>query len=353
MGLIRNLLSEGNDVICIAPTDGYSDRLVQEGCTFIHVPMEARSVNPFKDLALTRRLYKIYKQVRPDVILQYTIKPNIYGTLAARTLKIPVINNVCGLGSAFIRGGLVTNIVNLLYKTAFLFAGKVFFQNPDDYELFVSKGITSTDKSEILPGSGINTRLFNMAIKDKNDQFTFLMISRLIKDKGVLEYLNAAEMLKKKDNSVKIQLLGAIDEHATHGISREVLESYVRSGVIEYLGTTDDVRPFIQNADCIVLPSYREGTPRTLLEASAMGKPIIATNTPGCNQIVKKDLNGILVEVKNADSLLHGMTEMKSTPHELRTKWGSNGRKLVEDQFDETIVIEKYKKGIKELTQSF
>ena len=355
MGLIRALMEEGHEMVCIAPTDVYSDKIMEEGCRLIPFKMDSRGVNPMKDLALFFELRKIYKEIKPDIILHYTIKPNIYGTLAARSLKIPVINNVCGLGSSFIRGGIISSIVKQLYKFSFKYAQKVFFQNEDDIDLFTSQQVVDSVISETIPGSGINTMHFkpkDTEIKDRNDHFTFLMISRIIIDKGVYEYIEAARKLKTEAPAVKFQILGQIDNHSTHGIAPEIIQKWIDDGVIEYLGTADDVRPYISGSDCVVLPSYREGTPRSLLEASGMAKPVISTNTAGCRQVVEDNISGLLCEPKSAESLFRKMKEMIELPIEKRAQMGSNGRQKIMNEYDENLVITKYSNSIQEIAAS-
>ena len=199
LGLIKALLAEGHEVLAIAPADEYSGKLIQAGCQFEEVKMDSRGANPIKDIALTYELFRIYKRQSPDVILQYTIKPNIYGTFAATILRIPVINNVCGLGTAFLNKNLVSKIAISMYKLAFRFPKLVFFQNDDDKAFFLKSKIIKKTNTDVLPGSGININEFVPQDKTyKEAPFTFLLISRLIHDKGILEYINAIKMLKIK-----------------------------------------------------------------------------------------------------------------------------------------------------------
>jgi glycosyltransferase involved in cell wall biosynthesis len=288
-------------------------------------------------------LYWIYKKVRPDVILHYTIKPNIYGTIAASLLGIPVINNVCGLGTMFLKDNLVSRIAITLYRIAFRFPKKIFFQNEDDKKLFIKKGIVSKKICGLLPGSGINAKHFTPSRKTQSSQtFTFLLISRLIYDKGIVEYIKAIETLKKDGVPAKFQILGQIDEEHKRGIPAEKIQNWIEQNQIEYLGTTDDVRSYIEKADCIVLPSYREGTPKTLLEAASMSKPIVATNVPGCNNVVRNGKNGYLCKLKDASDLAFKMKLMYSQDDQTRNEMGRYSREYVKKKFDEKIVINKY-----------
>lgn len=350
-GLVESFLSNGHEVFTIAPHDKYSAKLASMGCKHYDVKMDSRGVNPVKDFLLTMELRSIYKQIKPDIVLHYTIKPNIYGTIAASTLNIPVINNVCGLGTVFLDKSLASNIAILLYKLAFRFPKKIFFQNNDDLTLFKEKKIVKSNNCEILPGSGIDLSRFKPSKKRNSSEFTFLLISRLIYDKGILEYIEAIDQLRAKGIDAKFQILGAIDEKHRRGIPERIVNEWINENKIEYLGTTDDVRSFIDASDCIVLPSYREGTPKTLLEAASMGKPLIATNVPGCNNIVVDNHNGYLCKLRNAKDLADKMEMLtKLTPDKIAIM-GQNSRSEVEKRFDEKIVIDKYHKSIELLTK--
>ncbi|MTI19842.1 glycosyltransferase family 1 protein, partial [Fulvivirga sp. RKSG066] len=311
MGLIKALQANNHEVIVIAPEDEYTPKLVEAGCTFYKVKMDSRGANPIKDFALIFELYSIYKKAKPDIVLQYTIKPNIYGTFAASLLKIPAVNNVCGLGTVFLQKNLVSRIALMLYKVAFKFPKKVFFQNKFDEQLFINNELVNKNITDVLPGSGIDSNKFlPQARSKKNKKFTFLLISRLIHDKGIIEYIDAIKRLKSEGVDADFQLLGGKDVEHKRGISEETINSWLESNIVEYLGKTDDVRTYLNDADCIVLPSYREGTPRTLLEAASSEKPIVATDVPGCNNVVENNYNGLLCELKSADDLADKMKQM-------------------------------------------
>jgi glycosyltransferase involved in cell wall biosynthesis len=342
MNLIRSLHGEGYEIHTIAPNDDYTHQLTEAGCTHHPLKMDSRGANPVKDFALILELYSIYRKVKPDVILHYTIKPNVYGSIAAAFLKIPVVNNVCGLGTVFLKNDLISAMAMVLYKISFRFPKKVFFQNPDDLNLFLEKRLVSKNTVDLLPGSGIDLQKFKPQLFHRNQQFMFLLISRLITDKGVLEYIDAVKKLKAEGVEARFQILGAKDPEHKRGIKNEIINDWITSGTIEYLGTTSDVRQFIQKADCIVLPSYREGTPRTLLEAASSSKPIIATNVPGCNQVVEDKFNGLLCKLKDANDLADKMRNMTQLSNEELLTMGSNGRLKMEREFDESIVINKY-----------
>jgi glycosyltransferase involved in cell wall biosynthesis len=342
MNFIHALQADGHEIHTIAPVDSYTNKLKEAGCIHHKVRMDSRGANPLKDFALIVELGWIYNKVKPDIILHYTIKPNVYGTLAATILKIPVINNVCGLGTVFLKKNITSAIAIGLYRLSFRFAQKVFFQNPEDKELFISKKLVTEKAADLVQGSGIDTDHFSASNFTRNDQFTFLLISRLITDKGILEYISAIKKLKEKGRPFKFQLLGAADPKHSRGIQESIIKGWIDSNIVEYLGTTDDVRPFINSADCIVLPSYREGTPRTLLEAASSAKPIIATDVPGCHQVVQHGFNGFLCKLKDVDDLATKMEDMEQLSDQSLKLFGENGREKVKVSYNEKLVIDKY-----------
>jgi len=342
MSFIKSLLADGHEVHTVAPVDDYTNRLVEAGCIHHNVRMDSRGANPILDFGLIIEFWSIYRRLKPDVILHYTIKPNIYGTLAASILKIPVINNVCGLGTVFLKKGLVSLVAIRLYRWAFRYPKKVFFQNADDKQLFLERKLVPPAIADLIPGSGVDLRRFAPAPSGKNENFTFLLISRLITDKGILEFIEAVKQLKAKGFKGKFQILGPKDPEHKRGIKLTTIDQWIHDGVVEYLGTTDDVRQFINKADCIVLPSYREGTPRTLLEAASCGKPIVATDVPGCHHVVVDKYNGLLCKMKDADDLAEKMQTMAGLDQTVLKQMGTNGRKKMELEFSEDLVINKY-----------
>lgn len=346
MSLVRTLLTQGHEVHTIAPRDEFTSLLQAEGCIHHNIRMDSRGANPIKDSALIAELFLVYRRIKPDIILHYTIKPNVYGTLAAAMLRIPVINNVCGLGTVFLKDNLVSVIAILLYRIAFRFAHKVFFQNPEDLKLFVTKKMVRPEAVDLVPGSGIDLKAFQPIPYRRNSRFTFLLISRLITDKGVLDYIEAVKSLKKSGFDARFQVLGAMDPEHKRGIKVETVREWIKSETIEYLGTTRDVRTFIRNADCIVLPSYREGTPRTLLEAASSAKPIIATDVPGCNHVVVDRHNGLLCRMKDSEDLARKMRELASCEDDTLEQFGRNGRLKMEAEYDESLVINKYLRAL-------
>ena len=349
MGLIGALQQAGHEIHTIAPEDEFSSKLTNTGCIFHKVRMDSRGANPIKDLALTAELFFLYRRIRPDIILHYTIKPNIYGTFAAALLGLPMINNVCGLGTVFLQKGLVSKVAKIMYKLAFRFPKKVFFQNSEDRDLFIQSNLIQDNLTDVIPGSGIDLEKFRPQGFQRNQQFTFLLISRLIKDKGIFEYIEAIKQLKKEGIDARFQLLGAKDPEHKRGIPVEVIDDWIEEELVEYMGTAHDVRPLIQQADCVVLPSYREGTPRTLLEAASMGKAIVATNVPGCRNVVKHQYNGLLCNLQDAADLAQKMANMQSLDEQQIQTFGKNGRDMMEQRFGESKVIEAYLGSIHEI----
>ena len=286
--LVQALLAEGHQVVILAPRDEYSERLEEMGAQVVDLPMKMNT-NPFTDLLLLLRFRKRLAELKPDVYLGYTAKPNIYGTLAAASLGIPVVNNIAGLGAAFISDGLVTRIVKWLYRVALSRSSLVLFQNPDDAELFASEAIVTDNRTGLLPGSGVDLDAFTFAPMPPRDgrKFRFLLIARMLWDKGIGEFVEAARRIQQERDDVEFVLLGnaAIDNPAA--ISAATLDEWQREGVVSYLGFRNDVRAEIVASDCVVLPSsYREGTPRVLLEAAASGRPVVTTDAVGCREAV-------------------------------------------------------------------
>jgi glycosyltransferase involved in cell wall biosynthesis len=349
-GLIRALVAEGYEVVAVAPHDEYAPRLAALGCRFVPLPMDNQGTHPGRDLLLLWRFVRMLRRERPAVFLGYTVKPNVYGSLAAHALGIPVVNNIAGLGAVFIRDSLVTRVVRGLYQLALGRSKRVFFQNDEDLRLFVEGGLVRPEVTGRVPGSGIDLSRFVPApLPAAGARVRFLLIARMLWDKGVGEYVAAARTLRQRYPDAEFCLLGFLDVQNPAAISREQMDEWVAEGVVNYLGVSDDVREQIAQADCVVLPSYREGTPRTLLEAAAMARPLIATDAVGCREVVEDGVNGYLCRVKDADDLADRMERMIKLSHEERTAMGLRGREKVEREFDERFVIDAYLKAIKDV----
>ena len=356
LGLLKALQKEGYKIVAIAPRDDYSEKLEALGFEYHNININNKGTNPLEDAKLVYAFYKLYKEIAPDVLLQYTIKPNIYGSMAAGMLGIPVISNISGLGTVFLNDGLSSKIARFLYKVALKVPKKVFYQNAHDRELFIESNLVKEEKTDLLPGSGIDTEKFKPLedpVKESAKPLRFLFIARLVKDKGLVEYVDAARQLMRKtpltinhQPSTECAILGAFYPGNPTAISEDEMKVWEEEGSVKYLGTSDDVRSVIAEADCIVLPSYREGLSRVLLEAASMAKPIITSNVPGCREVVEDGVNGYLCEVKDADSLAEQMEKMILLSDEEHREMGRRGREKVMKEFDEKIVIEKYREAI-------
>jgi glycosyltransferase involved in cell wall biosynthesis len=342
-GLIRELQQAGYRVVALSPDDGHAPRLAELGVEHVPLAMDSAGVSPLRDLGLLLRYWRALRRIRPDAFLGYTAKPNVYGSLAAHSLGIKVVNNVSGLGTAFIKRGLLTRIVKLLYRLAFRRSATVFFQNPEDLDLFVRERIVRADKAALLPGSGVDLSLFAPQPKPAGESgFAFILVARLLWDKGVGEYVEAARALRRTHPEARLRLLGFVDVANRTAVPRADVDRWVAEGTIDYLGAADDVRPFIAAADCVVLPSYREGLPRVLLEAAAMARPLIASDAPGCRHVVEEGVNGFLCAVRDAGSLADAMRRMIALPPERRAAMGAAARARIEREFDERIVAARY-----------
>lgn len=350
-GLMKALINEGYNVYAIAPQDNYSAQLADLGVEFVPVKMAPKGQNPWQDYRLTRTLKTIYRDLKLDFVLQYTIKPNIYGALAARSLPTKVINNVSGLGTTFIRDNWLTKIVKNLYRKSFKYADHVFFQNPEDQVLFTQAHLVSVHKTSLLPGSGINTQQFKFQPQEPSETIKFLMPARLLIDKGIMEYIDAARRMKQTyGDSVQFISCGKAENNPQLGLSDRQMEQYSEEGIVHYLGHVDHVLLLIAEVDVIVLPSYREGTPRCLLEAASVGRFMITTDVPGCREVVVHGESGLLARAKETDSLYHCMQDyMKMSVGERKTLV-LNARKRAEDKFEESIVVAEYLKKIKQLS---
>ena len=350
LNLARFLKSKDFDVIFILPFDNKYVELIQIEFVCYNLYIDAKGINPKDDLKTIISLYKIYKKINPDIVLNFTIKPNIYSSLVCRFLNISVISNITGLGTVFIKESFITKIAKILYKTALSKNEKVYFQNNDDKNLFVKLNLVKDFKTDLLPGSGVDLKKFLPKQKKiESNKIIFLMVSRLLKDKGIYELIDAIKLLNEKYLNFEVQLLGSIGVENNTAIKEYELKEWIDGKLITYLGTTDNVQDVIVNCDCVILPSYREGTPRSLLEAAAMEKPIITTNTVGCKEVVDDNINGFLCEVKSSIDLAEKMAKIISLSEEERKKMGDLGRKKIIENYDENIVLKKYYHSIKEI----
>lgn len=338
--LIRDLVSLGEEVIACAPQ--YHQETIKElhkiGVQFKQIKLNVTGLNPFVDMVSFFQLVILFRKLKPDILFAYTIKPVLYGSLAGGLLKTPKIYSmITGLGFAFGKDSLKQRIIgkigNLLYKIALKFNDVVFFQNPDDYTEFKINGLLAQDtNSKIINGSGVDLDYYGLEPNNIKNGNTFLMIARLLKDKGIVEYVEAARKIRKEFPKTKFNLLGYFYD-SPNGITRSQINSWVEEGVINYLGEAGDVRPFIKECTVYVLPSYREGTPRSVLEAMAIGRPIITTDVPGCRETVIEGENGFLVKARNVDSLAEAMLRLCFND-DLIIKMGLKSRQIAEEKYD-------------------
>lgn len=355
LGLIRFLVENNYDVVCVADTDNFSllseMKLSEIKARFIKVSISRKGLNPLNDIRYFINILKIYKTEKPDIVINYTIKPVMYGSVAAYILKIPSFAVITGLGFVFIKNSILARFVRLSYKVCLKLPRRVFFLNEDDHELFLNFNLVNLNKCVILPGEGINTSFFSPVPKKVMGTFSFILIARLLWDKGVGEYIKAIEILNKKQDlrNVKYLLLGYIDENNPSGIEKSLINKWHKSKIINYLGTVEDTRNVLQNVDCIVLPSYREGVPRTLMEAASMEKPIIASNCAGCKDVVDNNINGFLCGIGDPQDLAEKMLKMYQLSDLERFFMGKRGREKMIQQFEDKIVFEIYLRALNEV----
>jgi glycosyltransferase involved in cell wall biosynthesis len=349
-GLVRALRASGYEPVAIAPRDQAAERiLAQWQVRFLPVRIARSGLNPVTDARLLADYLHLLRRLRPAAYLGFTIKPNVYGSLAAGWLNIPVLPTVCGLGTAFIRRGLLQRIVRRMYRIAFRRRPILFFQNDDDRAFFLERGIVRSGQARVVPGFGIDLDRFSAA-PNPHGPPVFLLIGRLLRDKGVIEFVEAARLLRPTLPAARFQLLGPIDESNRTSVGRAQLDAWVREEVVEYLGATNDVRPFIAASTAVVLPSYREGLPQTLLEAGAMARPSVATDVPGCRDIIVPGETGLLCAPRNAAALADALRQIASMPDDERLAMGQAARVRVEAEFSEPAAMGYYMKAMDQLT---
>jgi len=345
---IRRLLAEGFRVVCLSPKDHYSQKLIDDlGCEWLPLHMNNQGSNPLKDAGLILQFWRYYRQLKPVAALHFTVKNNVYGTWAARASGVPAINNVSGLGTAFIRRGFVSAIVRLLYKTSQPLAHRVFCQNEEDLEHLVAAKLVAREHLELLPGSGVDLERFNPALREKHSgPFRFLYAGRMLADKGLLELMKAVAVLNSQGIQCSLWLSGFPDVENVSAISQAQLLQWANEPGVEWLGPCDTMETLYAVVDCVVLPSYREGMSRSLLEAGAMGLPVVATDVPGCRNIVEHGYNGLLCEAKSSCALQQAMQNMVAMSEDKRSAMGANGRALVVEKFSEQFVVDATMRAI-------
>lgn len=340
--IVVALLAAGHKVTVLAPFDGDEAGLRDLGCAVEDLAMDVKGTSPRRDLALMFAYRRAFARLRPDAVLGYTIKPNIYGALAAKSLGLPFLPNISGLGTAFLSGTFMQSLVEILYRRALRRLDTVFFQNADDRDLFVDRGLVRADQCHLLPGSGIDLEHFAPSDLPGETPVRFLMIARLIRDKGVVEYAEAARHLRLRGIPADCQFLGPMGVANRSAIDPDLLTRWQEEGLITYLGETTDVRPAIAAADCVVLPSYREGAPRVLIEAAAMGRPLVASDVPGCRDVVQDAQTGLLCAVRDGAALADAMARIIEMGPQARAQMGRAGRAYMAATYDQQKVVDLY-----------
>lgn len=354
-GLIRALVRAGHEVVAVSPYDAFASSLEGLGCRFVELPMDNGGTNPLRDVLLLWRFWGLLNRESAEVFLAYTVKPNVYGSMAAHFMKIPVINNIAGLGVVFGKSGFILKIVQTLYLLSLSRSAKVFFQNKEDLQIFLKSNLVRPEIVELLPGSGVDLKHFAAVPLPSSERgvkiFRFLLIARMLWEKGVGEFVEAAALIRSNWPQAECYLLGFLDVQNPGAISRAQMDELAASG-ITYLGESNDVRVEIAQADCIVLPSYyREGVPRVLLEAASMARPIITTDSVGCRDAVEDGVNGYLCKVRDVKDLANKMELMLSLTTEQLSEMGIQGRAKMEREFDEQLVIDKYLAAIETIEE--
>lgn len=343
-GILRKLRAAGHELWVIAPPDKHSQKLIDEGFNYLPVTIDIYNTHPIKEFRTLAGLYRIYRKIRPDLVFHYTIKPNVYGTLAAACLNIPSVGIATGLGIIANRNGTLAEWASRnLYRLAVKFVREIWFLNPSDRDLFLQMVNVPGYKVRVIPGEGIDTGRFVPAETHcKDGRFRFLYAGRLVWSKGFRELEKAAEIIRQRYPEVIIQLLGFIEQQNPDGIPEEQIKAWQQAGLFEYAGATEDVLPWLHQADCAILPSYREGLSRILLEAASSGLPAIATEVPGCREVIGHGVTGLLCNPYNAADLAERMEQMIQLPEEERHMMGINARQKVIREYEEKIVLEEY-----------
>ncbi|WP_053984392.1 glycosyltransferase family 4 protein [Niameybacter massiliensis] len=332
--LIETLLQEGHEVVIALPYGELVDPLVEMGCQFIEITMERRGMNPIKDLGLMLQYHKLLKKVRPNKVITYTIKPNIYGGLISRWHKVPYYANITGLGTAFQREGILKRMITFLYKRALKKAQAVFFENGDNRATFLKHNIISSEQAIGLNGAGINLEEYPYMLMRLEEQLRFLFIGRIMKEKGIEEFFNVAKRIKKEYPYTEFEVVGPYEEDY-----KSKIEALEQAGIIHYYGYQTDVKPFIKSSHCFVLPSYHEGMANTLLEAAAIGRPLIVSDIPGCREAI--DHNGYTVKVQDEEDLYNKIKMYIELDEDTKIVMGMQSRRYMEQKFDKRKIVQK------------
>lgn len=335
--LIRKLIMLNQKVYTLIPADEYVEELTSLGCKIIDTPVDRRGMNPVKDLKLLLKYNKIINEIKPDLVITYTIKPNVYGGLICRIKRIPYAINITGLGTTFQNDGMLKKIVTAMYKVSSKKAKVVFFENIENLEVFVNLGIVKKENTQLLNGAGVNLDKFSFKEYPENSKtIKFLFMGRVMAEKGVNELFDAMEKLYKNGYDFQLDVLGNYEEDY-----EKIINKYENDGWLKYHGYQNDVRPFIEKAHCFVLPSWHEGMANTNLECGAMGRPIITSNIHGCLEAVVDGKTGYLVEKKNANDLYEKIKRFIELPYDEKVKMGQASHDHIAEVFDKKKVVKK------------
>jgi glycosyltransferase involved in cell wall biosynthesis len=341
--LLSALGSAGYRLIAFAPPDEHAEELRRRGLELHPIPMERSGMNPAGDTLLLLRYVRALREVQPAAYCSFTIKPNVYGSIAARLTGVPAINNVTGLGTMFLSRNMMWRLARSLYRTAFRCSHMVFFHNQEDLQIFAEERIIRPEQGRVIPGSGVNLDHFKLDEETRPDSPPrFLFIGRAIRDKGITEFIEAARQLRTQMPEARFQILGNPDSGNPTSVSEAEFQSWIEQGLIDHLGEHPDVRPFIRSATAVVLPSYREGMSRALLEGAAMGKPLIGSDVPGCRELVEEGVTGALCMPKDAASLAAAMERIGRMSAERLRQMGLAARAKVANSFGEDVVVQAY-----------
>ena len=335
--LLAALLGAGHEVYISLPDGGFISELVQLGCRFIDTPIERRGMNPIHDSKLFHQYRAILKEVKPDFVLTYTIKPNIYGGLACRMAHIPYAANITGLGSAIENGGWLKKFVLALYKPALKGARVVFFENAGNRDTLTATGVVPTGRDVVLSGAGVNLEDYPYQSYPQEGAVRFLFVGRVMHEKGVDELFTAAKRMKQEyGDDVEFHIVGSFEEGY-----KPLMDELGQAGVVKYHGYQSDMKRFYALASCVVLPSYHEGMSNVLLEAAASGRPLITSDIPGCREAVEDGVSGYLCPARDADALYEAMRRFVELPESWRGEMGRRGRERMEQKFDKRIIVKE------------
>lgn len=335
--LNNNLLNNNEVVICV-PHSEIDTNFIELGCSLINVDMERRGTNPFKDFILLKKYCSIIRKVKPDLVMTFTIKPNIYGGIAAQLTKTEYISNVTGLGSSIRSDSKLKGIVSRLYKIGVKGARYINFENQSDLDFF-NEFIYKNNRSNLMAGSGVNLDRFKFQKYPSSEKkMKFLTIGRIMRDKGSFELLEAAKIIKEKYPDLEFYLVGSYEEDCF----KDIIEEYVGKEIINYLGVRNDVPDLIEDCHCVVHPSYHEGLSNVLLEAAASGRPVIASDVPGCKETYINNVTGLAISPKNIESIVKAIEEFIEKDYESKKLMGIKARKYIEDRYDRKNVVKMH-----------